>query len=275
LFSATRANGINLFNRLKFNDVNFLNSLTNFFMDSQETELDAYLKDSEKKSRRKKSKQQKSPEKKPPVITDFIRWRASAANDFFKGYVLLLFLLMAGGTCLLTDVLFARYFFYAAGVAGIFSLIWCSFDFWHYKKWHSQLKFNLEGWKQAINGRSRKFWLVNGEYWVSTRIVIVLREPVNEKHRKVSAVFLEKLRKRLNKWTVSSEPRHGYPDPNGWSTDGLILTGDMNARVSNLVRKKLSGEFNKLAALMSGSIDKIIITCSGGEKHHEVFDDSD
>jgi hypothetical protein len=244
-------------------------------MDSKETELDAYLKDSEKKSRRKKPKPQKSSENKPVVITDFIRWRASASNDFFKGSMLLLFLLVAGGTCLMTDVSFARYFFYAAGVAGIFCLIWCFLDFWHYKKWYSKLNFNLEGWKQAINSRSRKFWFVDGEYWVSTRIVIVLREPVNEKHRKVSAVFLEKLRKRLNKWTVSSDPRPGYPDPNGWSIDGLILTGDMNSRVSNLVRKKLSGEFNKLAGLMPGSIDKITINCSVEEKRYVVFHDSD
>jgi hypothetical protein len=107
------------------------------------------------------------------------------------------------------------------------------------------------------------------------KIMIVVDESCPEKHRRVLQAFLRKLTKRLNQWTVSADNRMGYSQPQGWITDDLVLCGDMNPRVMNLIRKRMSGEMNKLSRLMPDSIVKVIIETSGKEKYHEVYHDSD
>jgi hypothetical protein len=245
-------------------------------MNSSDEELDSYLKENQPKSRkaqRQKSGKSAPAPKKKRTITDFMMWRSSAANDLFMIYMVLAMLTIIGGICLIINVTIGLYFLYAAGIVLVPSLLWCCYDYYHYLNWVKNLNYKLEGWTHALNSRSPNFWLMNGEYWVPTRITISIAEPVNQKHYKVTEVFLKKLCKKLNKWTVSSEKHFGYSQPNGWTHDGLTLVGDMNARVSNLIRKHFSKEFSRLTRLMKPSQFNVAITCSGKEEYHEVYVD--
>jgi hypothetical protein len=72
---------------------------------------------------------------------------------------------------------------------------------------------------------------------------------------------------------VSKETHFGYSQPHGWTHDGLILAGEMNPRVLNLIRKRFSGELNSLCKLMPGTIDKVVVSKTGNEQFHQVYVD--
>lgn len=174
----------------------------------------------------------------------------------------------------MVEISIAKYCFYAFGIAAVVGLFFCSIDFYHYRTWTSRLTFQLEGWNNILYSRTPAYWDINGEHWLPVKIEVVMREPVNQKHLLVVETYLKKLRKRLNQWTVSTEIRFGYSQPNGWVHDGLILAGEMNPRVLNLIRKRFSGELDRLSKLMPDAIDKVIISQNGKEKYHEVYVDT-
>ncbi len=244
--------------------------------DRTNEKLDAYLKSSEKKLKKKKKKWPAGrKEKSNSAISNLKRWTASAAMDLYRISIVLTLLLMSAGFCAMMDLSLWFYFLYGA-IAVIFcALIYGLIDFYHYKTWHSRLNFKLDGWKQATNSRTANFWKADGEYWVATQIKVILSSSASEKHLLVTEAFLKKLRRRLNQWTVSEETHVGYSQPDGWRIIDLTLSGDMNARVMNVIRKRFSKEFNKLSLLMNASIDHVSITCHGPEKYHEVYSDTD
>jgi hypothetical protein len=236
--------------------------------------LDQYLRETNKglKNPRRKGRRERKP--KTTRETAVKRWAASAAMDLFALYAPLTALVVAGGICLLIDMPgIAGYCFYAFGVVAVGGLGFCATDFYRYQTWQSRLDYKVEGWNQILHSRSPSYWDMNGEHWLPVKIVVILKEPVNEKHFAVVEAFLKKLRKRLNRWTVSKEEHFGYSQPNGWAHDGMIIAGDMNPRVLNLIRKRFSGELNGLSKLMPGAIDKVVITQTGSERYHEVYVD--
>lgn len=239
-----------------------------------DAKLDAYLHEGEKQLKSRKPRDVLKTIKPPRQITAFMRWKACAAMDLITLFMILLVPLITGGICLMVNITVALYILCAAGAVILYGMIFSLYDFYHFRTWTTRLHFTLDGWQQAINSRSKNFWHQDGQYWVSTSITIVMNEPLNEKHALAATVFLKKLRKRLNQWTVSSEKHVGYADPNGWSILDRTITGDMNARVLNLVRKRLSGEFDGLVQLMPGSVHRVSINCSGKERHHEVYQDT-
>jgi hypothetical protein len=238
-----------------------------------EDKLDEYIRETNKGLKNPRVKANKTRTKPPTRVTGLKRWAASAAMDLFKFYLPLILLALSGGICLMISSAIAIYFFYAFAVVLLFGIIFCAFDFYHYNTWTQKICYTLEGWDNVIGARSSKYWDMNGEHWLSVKIVIVLNEPVNEKHFRVLEAFLKKLRKRLNQWTVSQEKHFGYSEPNGWAHDGMILAGDMNPRVLNLIRKRFSGELHHLCKLMPGTINKVVISPTGSERYHEVYVD--
>jgi hypothetical protein len=242
-------------------------------MSRNEEELSDYLKEAEEK--RKPRARKAKPAPSPKRISGFRRWASSAAMDLMRMFMPVLMLVLIGGLFLILHPDIAIYFFYGAGAIAVPSLIYFAVDFYAFKNWTSALTFSLDGWSQVLNQRSRKFWDMNGEHWVPVKIVIIVNESCPEKHRRVLQTFLRKLTKRLNQWTVSKETRVGYSQPHGWITDDLVLCGDMNPRVMNLIRKRMSGEMNKLSRLMPGSILRVVIETSGKEKYHEVYHEPD
>jgi hypothetical protein len=238
-----------------------------------EDKLDRYLRETNKElKQRARPKTQKEP--KPKVRPTRLKmWAASAAMDLFKFYVPLIILGVSGGILLIVEISIAKYCFYVFGAVVLAGIIFCAIDFYHYRAWISKVSYKIEGWDNVINSRSPEYWDMNGEHWLPVKIVITLNEPVNEKHFRVLETFLKKLKIRLNKWTVSKEKMIGYSQPNGWALDGLILTGDMNPRVLNLIRKKFSGELNHLCRLMPGTIEKAIVAQTGKEQYHQVYVD--
>jgi hypothetical protein len=239
-----------------------------------EDKLDRYLKETNKTLKKSGSKPEKKRTPKTTRETGLQRWAASAAMDLFKFYVPLIILGLCGGLCLIIQPSIAKYFFYGFGAVVAVGLAFCAFDFYQYNTWTSKLSYKVEGWNNVIYSRTPRYWDMNGEHWVPVKIVVVLNEPVNEKHFRVLEAFLKKLRKRLDQWTVSSEKHFGYSQPNGWAHDGMILTGDTNPRVLNLIRKRFSGELNRLCKLMPGAINKVMISPTGGEQYHQVYVES-
>lgn len=245
-------------------------------MDNQDRALDAYLKSSEKKLKKKRGKWPRpKKEKISTPITNLKRWIASAAMDLYRISIVMIFLLMSAGFCLMMDFPITHYFLFGAGAVVLGATIFALIDFYDYKTWYTKLDFKLVGWKDAMNSRTANFWKADGEYWIATQITVVMNTSAPEKHKQVVEAFLKKLRRRLNQWTVSEETHVGYSQPDGWRILDLTLTGDMNARVMNLVRKRFSNEFNKLSLLMKDSVDYVKISCSGSEKYHEVYRDTD
>jgi hypothetical protein len=242
-------------------------------MSRSEEELSDYLRGAEEKRKPLPQKAKRAP--RPVRVTGLRRWASAAAMDLMRIFMPVLMLVFLGGLFLLIQPDIAIYFFYGAGVILLPCLIYCVFDFYAFKSWTGALTFRFDGWSEVVQQRSPKFWDMNGEFWVPVKMMIVVNESCPEKHRKVLHAFLGKLRKRLNQWTVSAEKRMGYSQPQGWITDDLVLCGDMNPRVMNLIRKRISGEMNKLGRLMPGTIVKVIIETSGKEKYHEVYHDSD
>jgi hypothetical protein len=236
--------------------------------------LDQYLRESNKELKRAPAKAKKERQPKVTRETALKRWAASAAMDLFKIYIPLSMLCVLGAIMLIVDNSIAAYIFYAGGGVALVGLLFCAIDFYHYRTWTSRLNFRLEGWNSILHSRSPMYWDMNGEHWLPVKIVVVMREPVNSKHSLVLETFLKKLRKRLNQWTVSKETHFGYSQPNGWAHDGMILAGDMNPRVLNLIRKRFSGELDRLSKLMPGAIEKVIVSQTGKETYHQVYVES-
>jgi hypothetical protein len=236
--------------------------------------LDQYLRETNKELKSPRRKPRLQRQWKATRETALKRWAASAAMDLFKLYMPLMALAVAGGFCLLMDLqtaaLYCLYAFIAVAFAG---LTLCAIDFYKYQTWPSRLTYKVEGWNNILLSRNPSYWDMNGEHWLPVKIVIILKEPVNPKHVTVVEAFLKKLRKRLNQWTVSKEEHFGYSQPNGWSHDGMILSGDMNPRVLNRIRKRLSGELDELSKLMPGAIEKVVITQTGSQQFHKVYVD--
>lgn len=239
-----------------------------------EDKLDQYLRQSSKKlkerTRPKTQTERKSKSTRPTALK---MWAASAAMDLFKFYIPLIILGVSGTILLIVEISIAKYCFYAFGAVLLAGIVFFAIDFPRYRTWTSKLNFKVEGWDSIINSRTPRYWDMNGEHWLPVKIVIALNEPVNEKHFRVLEAFLKKLRRRLNQWTVSKEKTFGYSQPNGWSHDGLILAGEMNPRVMNLIRKRFSGELNRLCRLMPGAIQKVTVSQTGKEQYHEVYVD--
>jgi hypothetical protein len=235
--------------------------------------LDQYLRETKKALKPKRAKPKKDRQPKATRESGFKRWAASAAMDLFKIYVPLILLAVSGGIMLIVDISIAKYCFYAFGVVTVVGLFFCAIDFYRYSTWTTKLSFGLEGWNDIVYSRTPAYWDMNGEHWLPVKIVVVMKEPVNQKHLHVMDAFLKKLRKRLNQWTVSPETHFGYSQPNGWAHDGLILAGELNPRVLNLIRKRFSGELDRLSKLMPDAIEKVIISQNGKEKYHQVYVD--
>jgi hypothetical protein len=236
-------------------------------------ELDEYLREASHELKKPRRIREKQPKRKRARAGAFKRWAASAAMDLFKFYIPVVFLVITGGLCLIASESIAKYFFYALVPVLLVGLIFCAYDFYQYSTWTRRLKFTLEGWNNIVNNRSAKYWDMNGEHWLPVKIQVDLLEPVKAKHVRVLEAFLKKLQKRLNKWTVSSSKHVGYSQPNGWTREGLVLSGDMNPRVQNLMRKRFSKELNHLAQLMPGAIHKVVVSQTGGERYHQVYQD--
>jgi hypothetical protein len=240
---------------------------------AMEDKLDQYLRQANKELNRKVTKPKKARKPKATRQTALKRWAASAAMDLFKIYFPLIMLAVFGGIMLMVEISIAKYCFYASAVVTVIGLLYSALDYYHYSTWTSKLSFKLEGWNDILNSRSPSYWDMNGEHWLPVKIVVVMKGPANEKHVAVIEAFLKKLRKRLNQWTVSSEKHFGYSQPNGWAHDGLILAGDMNPRVMNLIRKQFSRELDRLSKLMPEAIEKVMISQTGKETYHEVYVD--
>jgi hypothetical protein len=238
-----------------------------------EDKLDEYLRDANKQSKRSRRKPQAQRSRKNVRESALKRWASAAAMDLFKLYVPLMALAVAGFFMWVAKISFAQYCWLAFAVVTLIGLAYCAIDFYRFLNWTTKLTYNVEGWTHVVNSRTPSFWDMSGEYWLPVKIVVVMRDPVNAKHHAVVEAFLKKLRRRLNQWTVSKEQHFGYSQPTGWTHDGLIMTGDLNPRVLNLIRKKLSGELNGLCKLMPGSIDKVVIAPMGSEKYHKTYVD--
>jgi hypothetical protein len=238
-----------------------------------EDKLDQYLREANKRLKRQRAKPKKGRPPKATRESALKRWAASAAMDLFKIYFPSIMLGVSGGIMLMVEISIAKYCFYAFGVVTVAGLLFCAIDFYHYNTWTSKLSFKLEGLNHVVYSRTPGYWDMNGEHWLPVKIVVVMKEPVNQKHLAVLETFLKKLRKRLNQWTVSTETHVGYSQPHGWAHDGLILAGEMNPRVLNLIRKRFSGELDRLSKLMPGAIDKVILSQTGKEKYHQVYND--
>jgi len=243
-------------------------------MNRNDDVLDNYLKENQP-SRAKKQKTKSIKQKAPRRITQFQKWQACAGMEIaaFAG-------IMFGAVTLalllfLTSTQWAIYALSGCGVLLFFSLIYFFIDYQKFRRWTSNLKFTLEGHNSYLNGRTEKYWTHGGEYWIATQVKILFNETASEKHKKVVDVFMHRLRKRLNQWTVSEEKKFGESQPDGWRYLDYTLMGDMNPRVFNRLRKALSGEFNQLVPHMSGSIKQVVISNSGGEKQHKVDHDID
>jgi hypothetical protein len=235
--------------------------------------LDEYLRQTNKELNRKRAKPKKSRQPKETRETAIKRWAASAAMDLFKICFPLIMLGVAGVIMLMVEISIAKYCFYAFGVLTVAGLFYCALDFYHFSTWTSKLSFKLEGWNSIVHSRSPVYWDMNGEHWLPVKIVVVMKEPANQKHVAVTEAFLKKLRKRLNQWTVSSEKHIGYSQPSGWAHDGLILAGELNPRVLNLIRKRFSGELDRLSKLMPEAIEKVVVSQTGKEVYHQVYVD--
>lgn len=238
-----------------------------------EDKLDQYLRETNKELKHKRAKPKKIRQPKITRESALKRWAASAAMDLFKIYFPLVMLGVCGGIMLMVEISIAKYFLYGFVVVMVIGLLYCAIDFYHYATWTSNLSFKLEGWNNILYSRNPTYWDMNGEHWLPVKIVIVMNEPVNQKHVTVLEAFLKKLRKRLNQWTVSSEKHFGYSQPNGWAHDGLILAGEMNPRVLNLIRKRFSGELDRLSRLMPDAIQKVVVSQTGKELYHQVYVD--
>jgi hypothetical protein len=241
-----------------------------------EDKLDQYLRDTAKqlKSSRQKKNRVSKPERSRN--TAFKRWASSAAMDLFKFYIPLIIFGVAGGIFLIVEISIAKYCFYAFGIVVLAGIAFCAFDFHRFQTWSANLPFAFDGWNQIVHSRSSKYWDMNGEHWVPVKIVVVMREPVTEKHFRVVEAFMKKLRRRLNQWTVSEDPPIGSSQPKGWSHDGLVIAGEMNPRVLNLIRKRFSGELTQLCRHMPNAVNSVMIEQTGQEKYyHVVMDTSD
>jgi hypothetical protein len=238
-----------------------------------EDKLDQYLREANRELKNPRSKRQADRKPKARRETGLRRWATSASMDLFKFYMPVIMLAIGGGIFLIVETSIATYCFYALGIVLIAGIIFCAVDFYHYENWTGKINYKLDGWSSITHSRSRQYWDFNGEYWLPVKIVVVLKEPVNEKQFRVVEAFLKKLRKRLNRWTVSKETHMGYSQPNGWAHDGVVIAGEMNPRILNLIRKRFSGELNRLSKLMPGAIDKVIISQTGKEQYHRVYVD--
>jgi hypothetical protein len=238
-----------------------------------EDKLDQYLRETNKELKGPHRSPKKRGTIKATRESALKRWASSAAMDLFKFYAPLFVLALSGGLCLIIEASIAQYFFFAFACVLVIGIVFCVFDFYHFSTWTDKISFKLEGWNNVIYSRSPKYWDMNGEYWLPIRIVVVLNEPVNEKHVRVLEAFLKTLRKRLNQWTVSSEKHFGYSQPNGWTHDNVTLAGDMNPRVLNLIRKRFSAELHHLCKLMPGTVEKVVMSATGSEQHHQVYED--
>ena len=238
--------------------------------------LDTYLSDTRKALKNKKNVQrEKTSHHKQSSIAPFTQWKGCASMDLTSLAIVCTVLLVSSGICLIIHPDIVPYFFFALGTFFTGATIYCVIDYRHFTTWKNKLNFKLEGWESAVNSRSRDFWKLKAEHWVCASVTIAMSENASDKHRQVSEAFLGKLRRRLDQWTVSSETHIGYTQPNGWRILDLTLTGDMNARVLNLMRKRLSGEFRSLSELMPDAVERVVISAAGKETHHEVYVDSD
>jgi hypothetical protein len=164
-------------------------------MQSEENKLDKYLRDVEQELQPKRTRQKSgTSRKKSKRITSFRRWAASAAMDLFRMYLPVMLLVLSAGICAIIEPRYALYFLYVAGFLGFIALIYSTYDYYRFQTWQKGLNFELEGWNSSLKSRSPKFWDMNGEHWIATRITIVMREPVNKRHQKVLEVFLRRLK---------------------------------------------------------------------------------
>jgi hypothetical protein len=253
----------------------YLSTLLSHMNTPNDDKLDAYLQDASKQLKSKKSKHTPKKVKKPSRITLFTQWKGAASMDLYRISTVVFAFLFGSLITLMIDVQWSFYLACLGSFIFFCGLIFCIIDYNHFKNWDANLNFKFEGWKQFRNNRSRNYWKFNAENWIPVNITVVMNPNADRKHQRVAEAFLKKLRKRLNQWTVSSKTYPGYSQPDGWQMLDLTLTGDMNARVMNLVRKRFSGELNKLTRLMPGSLQSIEIKATGKEKYHEVYTETD
>ena len=242
-------------------------------MNPNEDVLDDYLKENQRSPSGRKDKATRSVRDSP--ITQFRRWQACAAMQIVAVIGILVGMLTLSLILFTTSTTWAIYGLITCAAFLFIALIYLAIDYVGFLRWTTGLRFSLEGHLNVLNACSRKFWSHSGEYWIATQVSILFHDKAPEKHRQVVQVFLKRLRKRLDQWTVSEDKQIGYSQPDGWRYLDYTLAGDMNARVFNLLRKRLSGEFNGLVKHMPGSIARVIISTHGGEKHHAVNHDID